>query len=52
MTARQEAGDGELHRLGFADDDFTNLLRECIDPIFHAEIVRAKQRRRNCFADA
>ncbi|CAN5178226.1 hypothetical protein BH20VER2_BH20VER2_00390 [soil metagenome] len=33
---RKEAGHGELYRLGFADDDFADLARECVDLFLHA----------------
>src|SRR5438477_5159504 len=40
MTAREKTRDGELHSLGFADNDFANLSCECVEPILHAKTIR------------
>ena len=39
MTARQQTGDSEFYCLDFADDDFTDLLRESVNVIGHAGMI-------------
>src|SRR5262249_6561926 len=39
MTACQQTGDSKLYRLGFAYNDFTNLLRESFNVIGHAGMI-------------
>ena len=39
MTAREQAGDGEFHRLVLAYDHFTNLLCEGVNVLGHREII-------------
>ena len=39
MTACQQTGDSKLYRLVLANDDFTNLLRESLNVIGHAETI-------------
>jgi hypothetical protein len=39
MTAREQTGDSEFYCLAFADDDFTDLLRESVNVIGHAGMI-------------
>ena len=39
MAAREQTGDSELYRLVLAYNDFTNLLRESLNVIGHAETI-------------
>ena len=41
MPARQQAGDGQADGVFFADDDFTDLRDERLDPAFHAAEMSA-----------
>jgi hypothetical protein len=39
MTARKQTGDGEFNCLVLAYDNFTNLFREGVNVVGHAEII-------------
>ena len=39
MTPRQQTRDSEFYCLAFADDDFTDLLRESVNVIGHAGMI-------------
>ena len=39
VAAREQASDGEHNRLGFPNDDFTNLFGECIDAFLGTKTI-------------
>ncbi len=44
VPAREQARDREPDGVGFADDDLTNLFRECIDAVSHSMMIGGSPR--------